>query len=49
MVKNEERTGIVISVGMNGEGIVKDEDTVVFVPFALPGEKIIYKKCRECH
>lgn len=43
MVKNEERTGIVISVGMNGEGIVKDEDTVVFVPFALPGEKIIYK------
>ncbi len=43
MVKNEEKTGVVISIGMNGEGVLKDEDTVIFVPFALPGEKIRYK------
>ncbi len=43
MVKNEEKTGVVISVGMNGEGILKDEDIVIFVPFALEGEKIRYK------
>ncbi len=43
MVKNEEKTGVVISVGMNGEGILKDEDIVIFVPFALQGEKIRYK------
>lgn len=43
MQKNEERIGIVIAVGMNGEGILKDEDTIIFVPFALPTEKIKYK------
>ena len=43
MQKNDEKVGIVIGVGMNGEGILKDEDTVIFVPFALPTEKIKYK------
>ena len=43
MIKNEERVGVVMSVGMNGEGVLKDEDKIVFVPFALPEEKIRYK------
>jgi 23S rRNA (uracil1939-C5)-methyltransferase len=43
MVKNEEKIGVVLSLGMNGEGVIKDEDAVVFVPFALEGEKIRYK------
>ena len=43
MVKNEEKIGVVLSIGMNGEGVLKEEDTVVFVPFALTGEKIRYK------
>lgn len=41
--KNEEREGVVASVGAEGEGILKDEGIIVFVPFALPGEKIRYK------
>ena len=41
--KNEEREGVVASVGAEGEGILKDEGIIVFVPFALPGEKIKYK------
>ena len=43
MVKNQEKIGVVIALGMNGEGIVKDEDYTIFVPFALPTEKIKYK------
>ncbi len=43
MQKNDEREGTVISVGMNGEGVLKDDGKVVFVPFSLPGEKIRYK------
>ncbi len=43
MVKNEEKIGVVLSLGMNGEGVIKDEDTVVFVPFAFVGEKVRYK------
>jgi 23S rRNA (uracil1939-C5)-methyltransferase len=43
MVKNEERIGIVQALGSNGEGIIKEDGIVVFVPFALVGEKIRYK------
>ncbi len=43
MKKNEERVGIVVGIGANGEGIVKQDDTVIFIPFALVGEKIRFK------
>ena len=43
MKKNDERIAKVTAIGINGEGIVKDEDRVVFVPFALPNEIIKYK------
>ena len=43
MVKNEERVGVVSALGVNGEGVIKDDGTVVFVPFTLVGEKIKYK------
>lgn len=43
MVKNDLKEGTVIAVGMNGEGILKEDGKTVFVPFALTGEKIRYK------
>lgn len=43
MEKNEERVGVVSALGVNGEGIIKQDGTVVFVPFTLVGEKIRYK------
>ncbi len=43
MEKNEERVGLVVGLGSNGEGILKDDGTVVFVPYTLVGEKIRYK------
>lgn len=43
MQKNEERIAEVTAIGSNGEGIIKDEGLVVFVPFALQGEKVKYK------
>ena len=43
MEKNEERVGIVCGLGMNGEGIIKENDGVVFLPFSIPGEKVKYK------
>ncbi len=43
MKKNDERIGIVSAIGSNGEGIIKDEGIVVFVPFTLIGEKVRYK------
>lgn len=43
MVKNEEKVGIVSALGSNGEGIVKEDGIVVFVPYSLVGEKIRYK------
>lgn len=43
MYKNEIRTGVVAAMGCGGEGIVKDEGIVVFVPFAVTGEKVRYK------
>lgn len=43
MKKNEERVGIVSAMGSNGEGIIKQDGMVVFVPYTLIGEKILYK------
>ncbi len=41
--KNDELTGIVVGLGSNGEGIIKYDGIVVFVPFALVGEKVKFK------
>jgi len=43
MKKNEERVGIVTAVGAGGEGIIKQDGVVVFVPYTLVGEKVRYK------
>ncbi len=43
MKKNEEKVGTVVALGSNGEGIIKQDGAIVFVPFALVGEKIKYK------
>ncbi len=43
MNKNDVREGTVIAMGMNGEGVLKDNGIIVFVPFTLVGEKIRYK------
>ena len=38
--KNDVITAVVSDVGANGEGIIKYEGIVVFVPYALTGEKV---------
>ena len=43
MQKNEIYIGTVESLGVNCEGVIHSGENVVFVPFALPGEKIEYK------
>lgn len=43
MEKNEELIGIVSGIGSNGEGIIKENGKIVFVPFTLEGEKVRYK------
>lgn len=43
IVKNEEYIDIVVSHGFNGEGICKRDGFIIFVPFAIFGEKIKYK------
>jgi len=43
MKKNDEKVGIVCALGSNGEGIVKQDGIVVFLPFTLVGEKVRYK------
>ena len=43
ITKNQELEGEVISIGSNGEGVVKADGITVFVPFAIIGEKIKYK------
>ena len=43
MLKNEEHVGVVSRLGSNGEGILKEGAFTVFVPYALPNEKIKYK------
>lgn len=41
--KNQEREAVVCGIGMNGEGVLKDDGVTVFVPYTLVGEKIRYK------
>ena len=43
MEKNQEKTGTVIAVGSNGEGILYEDTYVVFLPFSYIGEKVRYK------
>lgn len=43
MEKNQELIGTVVGIGSNGEGLIKQDGYIVFVPFALMGEKIKYK------
>ena len=43
MQKNDLLTGFVDSLGYSGEGIVKKDGTVIFVPFALENEEISFK------
>ncbi len=41
--KNDEKIGEIVSVGSNGEGICKDEGLIIFIPFALVGERVKYR------
>ncbi len=41
--KNQEFVGIVERLGSNGEGVIKNDGIVVFIPNVLPEEKIKYK------
>ena len=41
--KNQEFVGIVERLGANGEGVIKNDGIVVFIPYVLPEEKIRYK------
>ena len=43
MKKNDLLTGIVDSIGYNGEGILRVDGTTVFVPFVLADEEIEFK------
>ncbi len=43
ITKNEERVSVISAVGANGEGLVKEEGCVIFLPFAFLGEKVRYK------
>ena len=41
--KNDELQVEILELGVNGEGIAKHENVVIFVPFALPGEIVKIK------
>ncbi len=43
MEKNKEYVGTVCAIGANGEGIIKENDAIIFVPYTLVGEKVRYK------
>ncbi len=43
MRKNDEIIGLVEGVGSNSEGVIKIDNFVCFVPFALMGEKVRFK------
>lgn len=43
MNKNEEYIGEVLSLGSEGEGIIKIGDETAFVPFCLAGERVSFK------
>ena len=40
--KGQVYQGVVTDIGADGEGIVKQDNFIVFVPYALVGEKIEY-------
>ena len=41
--KNDEFIGVITDIGSEGEGILRLENLVVFLPFGLVGEKVRYK------
>ncbi len=41
--KNDELIGIVTGIGSNGEGVIKIDGNVVFVPFTIMGEKVRFR------
>lgn len=43
MEKNKEYVGEVLSLGSEGEGVIKSEDCTAFVPFCLVGEKVSFR------
>ncbi|MDE6668005.1 MAG: 23S rRNA (uracil(1939)-C(5))-methyltransferase RlmD [Clostridia bacterium] len=43
MKKNETYQGKVVSLGSEGEGIIKTDGTTAFVPFCLVGEEVSFK------
>lgn len=43
MLKNEEYIGEVLSLGSEGEGIIKIGEETAFVPFCLAGERVSFK------
>lgn len=43
MRKNDEIIGLVQGVGSNSEGVIKIDNFVCFVPYALEGEKVRFK------
>ena len=43
MEKNQEYIGTVCAIGSNGEGIIKQDNAIIFVPYTLVGEKVRFK------
>jgi len=43
MEKNKEYVGTVCAIGSNGEGIIKQDGEIIFVPYTLVGEKVKFK------
>ena len=43
MEKNQTYEGQVVSLGSDGEGIIKIDGTTAFVPFCLVGEEVKFK------
>ncbi len=43
MNKNDILSGVITKMGSGGEGIIKEGEYSVFVPFTLPGEKVRYQ------
>ena len=43
MIKNEEYIGEVVSLGSEGEGVIRTQDGTAFVPYCLPGERVSFK------
>ena len=43
MEKNDELVGVVSGMGSNGEGVIKLDNNIIFVPYTLMGEKVRFK------